>query len=84
MLSNESIEILLNNAKELSIVQHESIIDKIDNIINKVDILEKKFDIKITELEHSSIEFQTWKNYIIAFIVIIGFITPVLGQYLFK
>ena len=84
MASIETLEQMFRDNKELSIIQHQSIIEKIDNISHEVIKLEKKFDCKIVELEESSKEFQSWKNYVIAIIVIIGFITPVVAQYLFR
>ncbi len=84
MASLETIEQMFSDGKELSITQHNVLLEKISGVSDKVDHIEKKFDMKIDELEKSSNEFQTWKNYIIAIIILIGFVTPVVAQYLFR
>lgn len=84
MLTVDRIDLMLNAAKELSIAQHQFIVDKIENMDRKIDHIEKNLENKIINLEKSSEEFQTWKNYMVAIVIVIGFIVPVITQYLWK
>lgn len=76
MVSTETLQQMMEDAKELSTSQHNL-------ILNRIEHLEKRLDEKIVPLEESSKEWQKYKHYIVAVATIISVVASCGVQILF-